>query len=117
MENISKTLEEKRKTTVNSRDKYTFTVNSTTVSGKIDQFLEDLDVEPETLAKELARKLGNETYLPYFTVLAKNTNASRLFEALSITLDIARQGKIKKTKTQCFLGILNRWGMKIKFKK
>jgi len=115
MEHIGKTIQLKKKT-VNSKVKSLLTVNSNSTSAKIDQFLEELNLEPEYFAEELARKLGDIVSLTYYILLVKNSNQSILFKALSFTLDADRRGAIKTSKPIYFLAILKKWGIRTKFK-
>lgn len=102
--------------TVNSNKETSLTVNSNTVKSQFDVALEKLDASPEVTAQEIAKCLGDERSIDYYTILVKNSSVSRLLEALSFTKDADHRGKIKTKKPIYFLGILKRWGIKTKFK-
>ena len=102
--------------TVNSKKETSLTVNSNTVKSQFDAALEKLDESPEVTAREIAKSLGDERSIDYYTILAKNSSVSRLLEALSFTRDAERRGVIRFSKPIYFLGILKRWGIKTKFK-
>lgn len=125
MEAVSDILDTYKKT-VNSKEKDLKTVNSEqyTVDNKdlyprgVDSFLEELQSKPEFVAETLSTKLkdtGDNGSIPYYTMLAKNTPAQILFEALSCTLDAQNRGKIRGKMAIYFLGILRHKKVKVKF--
>lgn len=99
--------------TVNSKEKDIKTVNSLqrTQSSIIGE-----EIDEEGMALELAEKLDDIRSIKYYTLLAKNVNHQFLFEALSLTRDADRQGRIRKNKAVYFLAILRNHGVKVKFK-
>lgn len=101
---------------VNSKDKSLYTVNSNTVSKKIDEFIEQLEITPEGVAQKLAEDLGDLDSSDYYTILAKSTQPGRLLEALSYVKEAEQRGRIKTKKAIYFQGILRKWGIRTKFK-
>lgn len=109
-----------RLSTVNSSNNTLKTVNSTkqlTVDEKISALLEENDLKAEYVAKILSDGLSDPSSLNYYSILAKEHSPARLLEALSITKESARDGKIRTKKAIYFLAILRKWGLKTKFKK
>lgn len=110
--------------TVNSKKEYIPTVNSMeTVDSsekatweQIEQLLADRDITPEGFAKLLADKLDDFESEAYYVLLAKNNSQGRLSQALHLTLEIAKEGKIRTKKAIYFIAILRRWGLRTKFK-
>jgi DNA-binding XRE family transcriptional regulator len=62
----------------------------------------------EYLAKEIAKSLGDEQNLGCYLKVAESIPEPILFETLSIVKDIARQGKIKKSKGALFIDLIKR---------
>jgi len=108
--------------TVNSnKDIINNTVNSNPVNEeyedlekKTNEFLNELQGNPEYIADKLARELNDQKSQKYFLILAKNTNPKILLEALSYTKLADINGQIKN-KGKYFMSILIRWKIKIKF--
>ena len=115
MDSISKTVKEKMQTTVNRITVNSKKKNIITVNSKVNELLEELQLEPEALAQVLADKLNDQKNIDYYILLAKNAIPTKLFEAVSITLDAERRGKIRVRKPVYFLGILRRWNIQTKF--
>jgi hypothetical protein len=104
--------------TVNSNKDKLNTVNSNekTFNEELNDLIEKHKITPEGIAQKLSEDLDDPLSIDYYLTLAKNTEAGRLLEALSIVLDVARQNKIKTKKAIYFIWILNRWGIRTKFK-
>jgi hypothetical protein len=127
MKNVKDLLEQRsvqlvNSSPVNSKEESTITVNSITVNSnpvsvKLNEILEELNIQPEALAKDLATRLSDEKSLTFYTLLAKNTSAAKLYEALSYVLDADRRGKIRVNKAVYFIAILRKWHIQTKFKK
>ena len=100
--------------TVNSSNSNLITVNS--YSSKAKELLEELDGNPMGIAIELAEKLDDLESVDYYKILAMNSPISRLFEALSITIDAEKRDRIRTKKPIYFQGILRRWGIQTKWK-
>jgi len=102
---------------VNSNKSKKPTVNSkSSISGKINDFLDDLALSSEDLANTLANALNDIKSLNYYQLLAKNIPHSKLLEALSYVKDTENRGEVKY-KPVYFQGILRNWGFPIRFKK
>lgn len=110
--------------TVNSYKDINNTVNSSVVDDKYQElenktnsYLDELRGNPEFVADKLSRELDDQKSLKFYLLLAKNTDPSILFEALSCTKIAEREDKIKYKKWAYFRGILNKLGVKTSFKK
>lgn len=84
---------------------------------KTNELLNELVGEPEYLADKLCRELDDQKSRRWYFLLAKNTDPWILLDALSCTLSLHKEGRIRKTKDKYFRGILLRKGIKIKFRK
>jgi len=112
-EKILKKIEETK--TVNSYKEKDITVNSS-IDKKVNFLMDELKDNPDWLAKKLAKDLDDNHSLDYYKILTREHNPEPLLEALSYTLDAARQNKIKAPKWAYFKGILRNKGFKTKFK-
>lgn len=82
-----------------------------------DSHLQELQFSSEYIADKLSRELSDEKSKGYYLLLAKNTSADILFEALSFTKLAYSEGTIRSTKWAYFRGILSRKGIQTIFKK
>lgn len=107
--------------TVNSNNKYLHlpTVNSNnslTIEEKINAILEEEAITPEGVAIMLAEGLNDAKSKNYYILLANEHNHGKLLQALSLTKEADREGKIRTIKAIYFQAILRKWGFKIKFR-
>lgn len=109
--------------TVNSKEGYISSVNSSTtvnsslISEKLDEVIEDMGLEPQGIAQTIAEQLDDLKSLDYYNILVKENPVGRLWEAVSITKDMYLRGRIRTKKAIYFQAIIRRWGLKTKFKK
>lgn len=68
--------------------------------------------KPQGIAKIIAEKLNDLNNLNFHIKTAKLNSPHILFEVLSITLEADREGKIKKSRAQYYIGVLKRKGIK-----
>lgn len=119
MEKVGDILSDKG-ITVNGKYKSLPTVNSNTVNSTIWEEIENLiatrSIEPEGIAKFIAEKLNDTRSLQYYTLLVKEHNQGKLFEAMHQTVEAWKDGRIRTTKPIYFIAILRRWGFKTNFK-
>jgi hypothetical protein len=97
--------------TVNSDE----TVNSMSLDEKLEELFKDAGMDPDGQAIYLAEKLDDTKSTGYYSLLIKNNNVTRLFDALHITIEASREGKIRSKKAVYFQGILRMWRLKTKF--
>ena len=89
-----------------------------TVNGLTDGiYVDGQDFENDALANELGEKLNDIKSIPYYRILAKETNHQILRDILSYVLETERMGMIKKSKARYFMFLLKVRNIKRKFKK
>lgn len=120
IDNILKKYKSNGKT-VNSIEKDISTVNSSTVNSvpiweEVDNILKDRGITPEGVALHIAEELDDVKSLKLHKLLVTEHNHGKLMEAMHITKEAWRDGKIRTTKPIYYLAILNRWGFKTRFK-
>lgn len=103
---------DKSLTTVNSRE----TVNSKTKNEKINEFLDNLNIEPDGIAKLLSEYLDDSKSLEYYRILVRENSPVELLSLAHYVKEMDKIGKIHTNKPIYFQGILRRKGCKTKFK-
>lgn len=130
MENLKDTLEEKKKElyNVNNVDKdinnNVDNVNSNTNKNvnnvktpltekekALQDFLHLIGDQPKDIARTIANELGDENHLNFHLKVARNNNAGKLFEALSMTNSAARKGGVR-SKPRYYVWALKHLGAK-----
>lgn len=124
MDSIAETLKSiKLQEPVNSISKdINPTVNSSTnkesnLSRKISALLEAEEGNIENLSMHIAEMLDDGKSLAYYRLLLENNKQHKVLEAAHITKQASQEGKIRTKKAIYFIGILRKWGFKIRFKK
>ncbi len=106
--------------TVNSKYKSLTTVNSNTVNSNVWEEVENLiqihNIKPEGIAKHIAEQLSDEKSLHYYSLLVKEHSYEKLFEAMYLTVESWKNGKIRTSKPIYFIAILRHWGFRTNFK-
>ena len=103
-------------TTVNSKETVD-TVNSKSINEKVQDLLDEERITPEGVAQLLAEELDDLDSLGYYILLAKENIQPRLLEAMHLTLEADKLGKIRTKKAIYYQAILRNWGFKTKFRK